>query len=141
VTLQERNAYLFQERRAWFDDYLAREEIALCTCPCCGYPTLGERAMYEICLCDWEDDGTDDGGPNKDYSLYEGRDNFVKYGWMYRKPQYDEKAVVFISARVTYDLKQKMIHYFAKMMEALPEECDELWEAIYKLEKQLVTRG
>jgi len=27
-------------------------------CPVCGYPTLGERAMCEICpICSWEDCG------------------------------------------------------------------------------------
>src|SRR5690606_15709062 len=42
-------------------------------CPCCGHPTLGERAGFEICpVCFWEDDGQDDvdahverGGPNR----------------------------------------------------------------------------
>ena len=30
------------------------------TCPCCGYPTLTERAGYEVCrICAWEDDGQD----------------------------------------------------------------------------------
>jgi hypothetical protein len=138
VTPQERDAYLFQERRAWFDDYLAREKIALCTCPCCGYPTLFERAMYEICgLCDWEDDGSDGSGPNKNYSVYEGRDNFVKYGWMYKRPQYDEKAVVFVSDRVKFNLKQEMISNFEKMIEALPEERETLWIKIQRIEKRL----
>lgn len=53
-------------------------------CPCCGYPTLDERAAYDICvLCNWEDDGQDDpnadevwGGPNAGYSLTEARKNF-----------------------------------------------------------------
>jgi hypothetical protein len=30
-------------------------------CPCCGYPTIDEKASYDICiLCYWEDDGQDD---------------------------------------------------------------------------------
>ncbi len=49
----------FDERRTWFDDYLARfanelpPELLPCnTCPCCGYPTLGERGAFDICaLC------------------------------------------------------------------------------------------
>ena len=57
-------------------------------CPCCGYPTLGERGGYEICeLCDWEDDGQDDphadeewGGPNGHYSLTDARRNFRRHG-------------------------------------------------------------
>ncbi|MEH6459987.1 CPCC family cysteine-rich protein [Chitinimonas sp. JJ19] len=33
------------------------EELA--TCPCCGYRSLRERSVYEICrVCFWEDDGT-----------------------------------------------------------------------------------
>jgi Cysteine-rich CPCC len=142
VTPQERDAYLFQERRAWFDDYRVREKIALCTCPCCGYPTLSERAAWEICdLCDWEDDGQDDsnarvvlGGPNQNYSLQEARDNFVKFGWMYRRPQYDEKAVVFVSDRVKFDLKQEMISNFEKMRDALPEDRNALWIEIQRHE-------
>jgi hypothetical protein len=53
-------------------------------CPCCGYPTLSQRNMYDICeLCGWEDDGQDDenadkvfGGPNASYSLTQARANF-----------------------------------------------------------------
>ncbi|WP_253907628.1 CPCC family cysteine-rich protein [Bacillus sp. WMMC1349] len=34
-------------------------------CPCCGFPTIEERRIFEICeLCNWEDDGQDD--PNAD---------------------------------------------------------------------------
>ena len=62
-------------------------------CPCCYMPTLTERRGDDICpICFWEDDGqdTDDekivrGGPNKDYSLREARDNFKKFMTMYRK--------------------------------------------------------
>lgn len=61
-------------------------------CPCCGYPTLAERAGFEICeLCDWEDDGQPEGdagaargGPNGDYSLAEARRNFARFRVMYR---------------------------------------------------------
>ncbi|WP_144556019.1 CPCC family cysteine-rich protein [Bacillus sp. X1(2014)] len=61
-------------------------------CPCCGYPTLEERGVFEICiLCNWEDDGQDDpdadevwGGPNGDYSLTEARKNFKENLIMYR---------------------------------------------------------
>lgn len=51
----------FQERREVFDKFLKENNIAMFTCPGCGYPTLGERAGYEICsVCNWEDDGQDD---------------------------------------------------------------------------------
>ena len=57
-------------------------------CPCCGFLTLDERGMYEICpVCFWEDDGQDDhdadetrGGPNRGLSLTEGRRNFRAFG-------------------------------------------------------------
>ncbi|MFH1721766.1 MAG: CPCC family cysteine-rich protein [Candidatus Altiarchaeota archaeon] len=72
-----------KERRKKFDDFLQSQKIALgdriwnYSCPSCGYPTLGERDGYEICiLCGWEDDGQDDknadeiwGGPNSILSL------------------------------------------------------------------------
>jgi hypothetical protein len=56
-------------------------------CPCCGYPTISERGADDICrLCWWHDDGQDDadadevrGGPNRLYSLTDGRRNFLRY--------------------------------------------------------------
>ncbi len=89
-------------RRAWFEEYtheskgrviLPSREGVDYTCPCCGYPTLGERGGYEICeICDWEDDGQDDaaadevwGGPNGNYSLTEARTNFASHLTMYRE--------------------------------------------------------
>ena len=61
-------------------------------CPCCGYPTLDEVAIYDLCLlCFWEDDGQDDDtaddvryGPNSDYSLSEARRNFKEFRIMFR---------------------------------------------------------
>lgn len=57
-------------------------------CPCCGYLTLDERGMYEICpVCRWEDDGQGDhdadrvrGGPNRGISLTQARANFAALG-------------------------------------------------------------
>jgi hypothetical protein len=57
-------------------------------CPCCGYRTLSERAVFEICaVCFWEDDGQSDddadeilGGPNGRLSLNEARANFRTFG-------------------------------------------------------------
>lgn len=72
-------------------------------CPCCRYPTLEERASYEVCLlCDWEDDGQDNpyadevwGGSNGEYSLSKARDNFIKYFTMYdeKKSSQREKII------------------------------------------------
>lgn len=71
----------FQQRRALYNHYLQTNRIAGYTCPGCGYPTLTQRASFEICqLCSWEDDGQDDpqadavwGGPNSNLSLTENR--------------------------------------------------------------------
>ena len=57
-------------------------------CPCCGFVTLPERGIYELCpVCWWEDDGQDDhdadqvrGGPNGVLSLTEARRNFSRIG-------------------------------------------------------------
>ncbi|SNT30419.1 Cysteine-rich CPCC [Asanoa hainanensis] len=57
-------------------------------CPCCGYLTLDERGMYEICpVCFWDDDGQDDhdadrirGGPNRGLSLTMAREHFIRVG-------------------------------------------------------------
>ncbi|MEU0508754.1 CPCC family cysteine-rich protein [Amycolatopsis sp. NPDC006125] len=57
-------------------------------CPCCGYLTLRERGVFEICpVCFWEDDGQDvhdadevRGGPNGRLSLTRARRNFGTFG-------------------------------------------------------------
>ena len=57
-------------------------------CPCCGFLTLGERNVFEICpVCFWEDDGQGDvdadeirGGPNRLLSLTAARRNFRAFG-------------------------------------------------------------
>ena len=88
------------ERRAWFQNYVAKCAAGVAAapspgvrypCPCCGYPTLSSRGGYEICcLCSWEDNGQDDphadevwGGPNGPYSLTEARENFREHLVMY----------------------------------------------------------
>ena len=58
------------------------------SCPSCGYLTIEERCVFNICrFCFWEDDGQDNhdanevfGGPNSDYSLTAHRLEF--YDWM-----------------------------------------------------------
>lgn len=57
-------------------------------CPCCGFRTLGENGVFDICpVCLWEDDGQGDsdcdtvrGGPNGDLSLQQARLNFAAFG-------------------------------------------------------------
>jgi hypothetical protein len=62
-------------------------------CPCCGYLTLSDRGLFEICpVCFWQDDGQDDqnaeqvwGGPNGILSLSEARENFRRFGAIDRR--------------------------------------------------------
>lgn len=55
------------------------------TCPCCGYKTLSEARVYEICsICFWEDDPyqrdrVKETGANN-VSLAEGQVNYVGFG-------------------------------------------------------------
>lgn len=85
------------------------------TCPCCGYPTLEERAAYDICrLCNWEDDGQDDssankvwGGPNGDYSLTAARKNFKEHVIMYSDP-----IIILGQGIEKLALKEKLMHAF-----------------------------
>lgn len=70
-------------------------------CPCCGFPTLGEPAAYEICdICSWEDDGFDGGGPNA-CGLEEARGYFRRYLTSYSptheySPQFQTPARRFV---------------------------------------------
>lgn len=50
----------FERRRVWFDQAPERSNILyyLHSCPVCGFPTLDERGVYEVCgVCLWEDAG------------------------------------------------------------------------------------
>lgn len=76
ITLKE-----FFERRTLFDEHIEKHRLPVCTCPSCGYPTLRDKGMFEVCsICYWEDDGQDDGdadvvrgGPNSKLSLTQSR--------------------------------------------------------------------
>jgi hypothetical protein len=114
------------------------------TCPCCGYPTLGERTSYEICfLCSWEDDGQDDqgadeirGGLNHGYSLTEARENFEKYLVMY--PPEEDRRIGEPDSEEERTLKQRAIEAFDKLLnEPSSEELVVLWEKIRNAEKGL----
>jgi len=87
----------------WFNSYVAfldrfdfsktRKIGNYFLCPCCDFPTLSERACFEICqVCWWEDDGQDvesadvvSGGPNGSLSLSEARSNFQDHYHMFSK--------------------------------------------------------
>ena len=97
-------------------------------CPCCRYPTLSERAAYEICvLCNWEDDGQDDasadevwGGPNSDYSLTAARENFQKYRVMY-SPGRDQRLTGGDSP-AEFETKGKLMSAFVSLRTGTTDE-------------------
>jgi hypothetical protein len=79
------NAYL-EQRLKTLGRITRVEGIAerLVECPCCGYESLSERGIYEVCrVCFWEDDGMKDldtvSGPNH-MTLREARRNFQVLG-------------------------------------------------------------
>lgn len=114
------------------------------TCPCCGYPTLGGRVGDEICeLCWWEDDGQDDenadevwGGPNKDYSLNDARENFQSFGVMF--PPQDDPRIGGPDNEAVRIIKTKLVSTFDSIMrEASSEKLRERWKEVLLLERQL----
>jgi hypothetical protein len=119
------------------------KNISRVSCPCCGYPTLGERAMYDICdLCDWEDDGQDDenasivsGGPNSGYSLEQARINFQKYKTMYSPAHNTTTFDGDSDLRVS--LKNELIGVFEEMLLLGSSKTNSLWKRALKLEKSL----
>lgn len=121
------DAARFERRRRTFED------AGRVTCPACGYPTIGERAAYEICsLCAWEDDGQDDdahrppgyagyflpddvaGGPNHDYSLTEARANFAINLTSYRPDDID-----FESERTMTAIKRDIVKAYDRAVSGL----------------------
>ena len=68
----------------------AAEERPREQCPCCGYLTLSERGIYDICpMCFWEDDDPEEifGHPVTDHvlgpnpvQLRQARENFLAFG-------------------------------------------------------------
>lgn len=112
-------------------------------CPCCGYPTLTERARYDICeLCNWEDDGQDDenatevwGGPNSDYSLAEARENFKRYRVMYA-PGRDQRITPG-NSEIEYKTKGELMEAFNALASANIPAVKSLEKEIVRLEKVL----
>ncbi|MBT2696539.1 hypothetical protein J7E79_03745 [Bacillus sp. ISL-40] len=111
-------------------------------CPSCGYPTLEERGMFEICiLCHWEDDGQDDpyadevwGGPNGDYSLTEARKNFKENLIMY-----GDKRNILSQTDKEIETKKALISTFDELRkrEADSLEYKAIWNKIRSYEKIL----
>ena len=144
--------------RRWFETYtkrldegvtIAASEGVRYTCPCCGYPTLGERGGYEICeLCNWEDDGQDDphadevwGGPNGKYSLTEARENFKHYLIMYGPEDIRAREGSGFSKTYTErkrQAKRTIMQAFDSMIGETDESAlDALWQRIAAAERIL----
>lgn len=132
----------FWERRKFFDSYGSRPNEQLkCnkgnvpeTCPCCGYPTIGQ-GFGNICeLCDWEDEGQDDynadeviGIPNGQYSLVEARFNFEHY--LQKRCPDDEFYRPDSDRRI--EIKLKLIAAFDALMDGpSSEESARLWQMV-----------
>lgn len=110
-------------------------------CPCCYYPTLHEEDDDEICyLCGWQDDGQDDpyadevwGGPNKDYSLTEARENFKK-----NYTQYRDKIHILGQSDKVIMTKKTLINEYEKLKTMNDENSmKQLWKKVMSLEKEL----
>lgn len=142
----------FWERRRFFDAHPMGPnrldgrppEKARMTCPCCGFPTLGEWGAFEICtLCNWEDDGQDDadadlvrGGPNQSFSLVEARENFERY--LVKYPPDQETRVGGPDSQMEKKIKRAMIEDYECMMESpSAEELQIRWMRIVEREKLL----
>lgn len=80
------------------------ETNELFACPCCGYLTLSQRGMYEICeVCFWEDDGVeqpDDYSMPNHLFLAQGQENFLKLGAC------DEHAVSLVKKEARSEYKK-----------------------------------
>lgn len=152
VAARTRNVLLeLQERREWFEanservrraehvgQFVAPTEEPLdgvrYTCPCCGYPTLTERAGYEICdICFWEDDGQDDeladralGGPNAAYSLTQARLNFASHGTMC-DPSDDQLARLGADR---LEAGRSAVREYEQLRAAHPDDHEEIWGRI-----------
>lgn len=123
------NPDAFVRRRARFS------ALGRVTCPCCGYPTIPERATLKICsLCSWEDDGQDDavfrpagapahdpgdvvGGANHDYSLTEARENFARHRTSFRPGDMD--YVIARGDRGTRRLRREIIAAYDRAVDGL----------------------
>ncbi len=146
---------LVEQRRKWFEEYFQIIENGISkpprpkpryTCPCCGYPTLFQRAGFEVCeLCDWEDDGQDDphadevlGGPNGAYSLAAARLNFKSHYIMYDPHEVTGR----IGSRGNSPIEDQEKRTLASTFDAMVGETDQsiidtLWQRIFEAEKLL----
>lgn len=109
-------------------------------CPCCGYPTLDERAAFDICvLCNWEDDGQDDlnadevwGGPNAGYSLTEARKNFKTNYIMYSKDR--DTRIIKGQTSEEIQIKKDLMNVFHELEMVSTVTTESLQSKVLRLE-------
>lgn len=135
MSTENENINSIIQRRHWFQKHLNQFVVSprkynrlkkkLYTCPCCAFPTLHVRNLYDVCtVFFWEDNGQDDpevdevwGGPNGDYSLTDARRNFTNYQSMFSpKDEYDFSIHSGVSAQKA---KQKLMDYYNEIRENL----------------------
>jgi len=126
-----------------WDAITPSELVQVYCCPCCKYPIFNEPQSYGICcLCSWEDDDGDGGGPNGDYTLEEAQRNFQLYQTMYRAsheiaPQYQKPGYKFVhdeklNPRILDWKKQHRALLEQYMSESDLYRRGEIWQAIQK---------
>jgi len=124
----------YEDREEWFKWYCQQIEKekprakfhGKFLCPCCYMPTLTRNGGWDTCpICEWEDDGQDSddadivrGGPNQSYSLKEARENFAKFGSMYRPSDTHS----FERRKKLMPFAQRMHRAFWKAMQTKSEE-------------------
>jgi hypothetical protein len=100
------------------------------TCACCGYKTIDEKGLYEICpICFWEDDSVQEadpwfeGGANAP-SLYTAQSNYKKYGAM------EERFKTNVRAANSTDKKDEKWRELIEEDKAFcttPREIEKVW--------------
>lgn len=143
------------ERRLWFDAHWKDIDTELSpwkiltrifpldvrsryTCPCCGYPTLERRIMWEICfICWWEDDGQDDAdkenvrGINQ-LALVKARSNFAENMLSFNRK--DERFIRIGEA--TQTKRKKLVNAFEEIRKSI----NKLREIKQSIKKPEVTK-
>jgi len=131
----------FTKRRAWFEAYLEkRPGKPRFVCFCCGYPTLTERAEYDICcLCWWEDVGLDDPSitsPGHSTPLWRARQNFADHLTMYERGK-DTRAGGPDSFLIVQAKKALIAAYEALRLSLKKTSLSSLWKLARDAEKRL----
>jgi len=144
----------YQARRKHYDTYLQANDIHLHTCPGCGFPTLVNRSVFEICIvCSWEDDGLDDNAdsileellnigiiipsPNGRLSLKENRINIGRI--LETNAELVDGGIDFDSARVlqTITFYQQRRREISDRMTGDEDPHDHIWMEWQEVKKDL----